>query len=75
MLGPVIEDFTETAERLRRSTVQVEGPQGRWGLGRDLAREWPGGYECARRAAGEWPHSTCGWQDGASYGDGARSAA
>jgi serine protease Do len=33
MLGPVIEDFTETADRLRRSTVQVEGPRGGGGSG------------------------------------------
>jgi serine protease Do len=33
MLGPVIEDFTETADRLRRSTVQVEGPRGGSGSG------------------------------------------
>jgi serine protease Do len=33
MLGPVIEDFTETADRLRRLTVQVEGPRGGGGSG------------------------------------------
>jgi serine protease Do len=33
MLAPVIEDFTETADRLRRSTVQVEGPRGGGGSG------------------------------------------
>ena len=33
MLGPVIEDFTETADGLRRSTVQVEGPRGGGGSG------------------------------------------
>jgi serine protease Do len=33
MLTPVIEDFTETADRLRRSTVQVEGPTGGSGSG------------------------------------------
>ena len=33
MTAPVIEDFTETAERVRRSTVQVEGPRGGGGSG------------------------------------------
>ena len=33
MLAPVIEDFTETADRLRRSTVQVQGPRGGGGSG------------------------------------------
>src|SRR5579863_489220 len=33
MLAPVIEDFTQTAERLRRSTVQVQGPGGGGGSG------------------------------------------
>ena len=33
MLTPVIEDFTATADRLRRSTVQVQGPRGGGGSG------------------------------------------
>jgi len=33
MLAPVIEDFTETADRVRRSTVQVESPRGGGGSG------------------------------------------
>jgi serine protease Do len=33
MFASVIEDFTETAERLRRSTVQVQGPRGGGGSG------------------------------------------
>jgi len=33
MLAPVIEDFTETADRVRRSTVQVQGPRGGGGSG------------------------------------------
>jgi len=33
MLAPVIGDFTETADRLRRSTVHVEGPRGGGGSG------------------------------------------
>ena len=33
MFGSLIEDFTATAERLRRSTVQVHGPRGGGGSG------------------------------------------
>ncbi len=33
MPAPVIEDFTETADRVRRSTVQVQGPRGGGGSG------------------------------------------